>query len=165
MPPIYCGNNSQDPELLSGRSVLGTRHSCMKKGFGKGFNMPYDPKFAGPYAPIDERRIYCGNRLEKPNDYDSVGSLAQCIQKGIGIGKRKRAEKGPPRFNKMILPIIIFLIISVGLFTYLYFSKPIIVTTKDSNNIDHIDWNKFLAFYIPTIVLTGVVLFLVFRRY
>lgn len=165
MPSIYCGNNSQDPELLSGRSVLGTRHGCMKKGFGRGFNMPYDPKFAGPYAPIDERRIYCGNSLEKPNDYDSLGSLAQCIQKGIGIGKRKRAEKGPRRFNKMIIPIIIFLIIAVGLFMYLYFSKPIIVTTKDSNNIDHIDWNKFMSFYIPTIVLTGVVLFLVFRRY
>ena len=41
---IYCGNNASYPDLVNGKSVLGTRLGCLRKGYGKGFHMPYDPK-------------------------------------------------------------------------------------------------------------------------
>jgi len=175
MKPIYCGNNAQDDQLLDGSKIIGTRHGCMKKGFGKGFNMPYDPKFAGPYTPIDKRRIYCGNNSEKPEGYDSIGSLSQCLQKGIGIGKRKRADKGilgyPPNYLESNYSrsnvyfstiLILFILIVIGIFCYLYFLKPKIVTTKDDNNIKRINWSKFILIYLISVFLSALTLFLIY---
>ena len=93
-----------------------------------------------------------------------MGNLPQCLQKGIGIGKRQRAEKGPPRFMlfvSVILPILIFVILAVGLFSYLYFGKPSIVTTHGSDNRKRIDWGKFMTFYIPTVTLMGFQLLII----
>lgn len=166
MAQIYCGNNARDLQLLAGNVVLGTRYGCMRKGIGRGLYLPYDPKFAGAYMSIDQRRIYCGNQSALPARYDSMGNLAQCMQKGIGIGKRKKAEQGPPRFMlfiRVILPILIFLILAGGLFSYLYFAKPSIVTTRDSDNREHFDWSKFSAFYIPTTALLAVIIFLFWK--
>ena len=139
----------------------------MKKGFGKGFNMPYDPKFAGPYTPIDKRRIYCGNNSEKPEGYDSMGSLSQCLQKGLGIGKRKRGILGysplgyspSDYFFKMV---VLFIVIEVVIFCYLYFSKPKIVTTKDHKNIQRINWSKFTLIYLISVCLSSLTLFLIY---
>jgi hypothetical protein len=158
MAQIYCGNNSQVPQLLAGNMIMGTKYRCMRKGVGKGLHMPYDPNFTGEYMPLDQRRIYCGNQNVLPEGYDSMGNLTQCLQKGIGIGKRQRAEQGPPQvmlFVSVILPILIFAILAVGLFSYLYFGKPSIVTTRDSDNRKMIDWSKFMTFYIPTVALVG----------
>ncbi len=173
MTQLYCGNNAQDPQLLAGNVVLGTPYGCMRKGIGRGLHMPYDPKFAGIYMPIDQRRYYCGNQPDTPMGYTGIGSLSQCIQKGIGIGKRQRAEQGPPRFMmfyRLVLPILIFVIMVVGLFISLYFDKPSFVTTKGSDKREHIDWGKFSAFYVPTVALLGILIFLfwkfwVLRRY
>ena len=178
MPPIYCGNNAQDSQLLDGTKIIGTRHGCMKKGFGKGFNMSYDPKFAGPYTPIDKRRIYCGNNSEKPEGYDSMGSLSQCLQKGIGIGKRKRGILGysplgysPSDYsplgysssnNNFFKMIVLFIVIEVVIFCYLYFSKPKIVTTKDHKNIERINWSKFTLIYLISVFLSALTLFLIY---
>ena len=167
MAQIYCGNNGQEPQLLAGNVVLGTRYGCMRKGIGHGLNSPYDPKFAGAYIPIDQRQIYCGTQHVLPPGYDSMGSLPQCMQKGVGIGKRQKALQGPPRFmlfKYVIFPILFFLILATGLFSYLYFTKPSIITTKDSENIEHFDWVKFSAFYIPIIVLLGVIIFLIVKK-
>jgi len=166
MAQTYCGNNAQDPQLLAGNVVLGTRYGCMRKGIGRGLHLPYDPKFAGAYMPIDQRRYYCGNQPVAPAGYTDLGSLPQCIQKGVGIGKRQLAERGPPRFllfYRIILPIVIFLLLAGGLFLYLYFSKPSIVTTKGSDNQNYIDWGKFASFYVPTSALFGVIIFLFWR--
>ena len=177
IPPIYCGNNAQDDQLLDGTRIIGTRHGCMKKGFGKGFNMPYDPKFAGPYTPIDKRRIYCGNNSEKPEGYDSMGSLSQCLQKGIGIGKRKRGILGyspnysplgyspsdySPNNDYFFKMVVIFIVIEVVIFCYLYFSKPKIVTTKDRKNIQRINWSKFILIYLISVCLSSLTLFLIY---
>jgi hypothetical protein len=182
MQPIYCGNNAQDDQLLDGTLIIGTRHGCMKKGFGKGFNMSYDPKFAGPYTPIDKRKIYCGNNSEKPDGYDSIGSLSQCLQKGIGIGKRKRADKETqgilgyspnyspsdysPSNNYFFKMVVIFIVIEVLIFCYLYFSRPKIVTTKDHNkdhkNIERINWSTFILIYLTSLFLSGLTLFLIY---
>jgi hypothetical protein len=159
MSKIYCGNNSQYPGLIDGTYTLGTRYACLKKGFGRGYHMPYDKNFTGNYDPIDKRKIWCGNSDVTPDGYNSVGSLSQCLQKGVGCGKRVRAKKGYS-FNKFkILIYIILFLISAGFFCYLYFYKPNIVTTKGNDNIEHIDWVKFLSFYIP-IVLTINLLFI-----
>ena len=179
MQPIYCGNNAQDSQLLDGTKIIGTRHGCMKKGFGKGFNMSYDPKFAGPYTPIDKRRIYCGNNSEKPEGYDSMGSLSQCLQKGIGIGKRKRGILGysplgysPSDYsplgysssnNYFFKMIVLFIVIEVVIFCYLYFSKPKIVTTKDHKNIERINWSKFTLIYLISVFLAIFFVFVISR--
>ena len=139
----------------------------MKKGFGKGFNMSYDPKFAGPYTPIDKRRIYCGNNSEKPEGYDSIGSLSQCLQKGIGIGKRKRGILGySPNYLErnyyFFKIVVIFIVIEVVIFCYLYFSRPKIVTTKDPKNIERINWTKFILIYLLSVFLSSLTLFLIY---
>jgi len=175
MPPIYCGNNAQDDQLLDGTRIIGTRHGCMKKGFGKGFNMSYDSKFAGPYTPIDKRKIYCGNNSEKPEGYDSIGSLSQCLQKGIGIGKRKRADKGILGYSPNYLEndcsqnndyffkmVVLFIVIEVLIFCYLYFSRPKIVTTKDHKNIEIINWSKFILIYLISVFLSSLTVFVIY---
>ena len=139
--------------MIDGTHTLGTRHACLKKGFGRGYHMPYDKNFTGNYDPIDKRKIWCGNSDVTPDGYNSVGSLSQCLQKGVGCGKRLRAKKGYSVNKFKILIYIILFLISGGFFCYLYFYKPNIVTSKGNDNIEHIDWSKFLSFYIP-IVLT-----------
>lgn len=99
MAQIYCGNNGADTDLLVGRSVLGTKYKCMRKGVGKGLNLPYDPKFNGVYMPIDERIIYCGDKADLPSGYDRFGNLPSCLQKGVGIGKRLKAQKSLPNYQ------------------------------------------------------------------
>ena len=143
----------------------------MKKGFGKGFNMSYDPKFAGPYTPIDKRKIYCGNNSEKPDGYYSIGSLSQCLQKGIGIGKRKRGILGySPNYlesdhsqnnNYFFKMVVLFIVIEVLIFCYLYFSKPKIVTTKDHKNIEIINWSKFILIYLISVCFSSLTLFVI----
>jgi len=160
MTGIYCGNNHLDTELVNGKVRLGTPYGCMRKGVGVGLHLPYDKKFAGAYAPIDQRKIYCGNEPMLPDGYDSMGSLSQCLQKGVGIGKRQVAQRGRPRYRSIILPISIFLLLSIGIFAFLYLNKPSIVTKISNNGQKIIDWGKFMAFYIPTILLIGVVGFL-----
>jgi hypothetical protein len=163
MAQIYCGNNAMDINLLNGNKVLGTPYKCLRQGVGKGLSLPYDAKYAGAYMPIDQRQIYCGNQPELPDGYDSMGSLPQCLQKGIGIGKRQRAEQGPPRFMlfvRIILPVLIFLLVAGGLFSVLYFEKPSIVTLQDKKEID---WGKFMAFYVPTVILVGILIFLLWN--
>lgn len=177
MAQIYCGNNALDPQLISGNSVLGTRYSCMRKGVGFGLHLPYDQTYTGAYDPIDQRRIYCGNKA-LPAGYDRFGNLPHCFQKGVGIGKLQRARQGHPaippaippslssRFtsdkiiNRPISPIFIFLLIIIGLFIYMYFVKPSIVTNIDNNNIKHIDWRKFVGVYMSLSSIIGVFIIL-----
>ena len=179
MTQIYCGNNSQDSDLLSGNVILGTRFGCMRKGIGRGLNLPYDPKFKVNYIPIDKCKIYCGKLPILPENYDSLGSLPQCLQKGIGIGKRKRAQNPPPppssfspkillkttKNIQIIIFVLIFLILSVGLFTYLYVKKPSIVIDKyNEENKKYINWYKFNFVFITSIIILIVILFMIFKN-
>ena len=163
MPEVYCGNNSSDVGLLNGSKVLGTRSRCLRKGVGRGMRLPYDPTYLGAYTPIDNRNIYCGDQEQIPEGYSAMGNLPQCLVKGIGICKKKRAEKGPPVIRQSV-PYIIFLILAGSLFTALYLYEPSIVTTTSSDNVTSLDWVKFMSFYIPTCVLIAVVIFLVNNR-
>jgi len=90
--PVYCGNNRLDLEVQTGRQVLGTRHKCLKKGFGTGYYVVAPNRsLMLPYEPLVNDRFYCGNKNELPNGYTRFGTLSQCFSKGVGAGMRKKA--------------------------------------------------------------------------
>ena len=39
---MYCGNNADHPDLLSGNKVIGNRYGCLMKGIGRGLHQPVD---------------------------------------------------------------------------------------------------------------------------
>jgi len=43
MHPIYCGNNLNDPRLVTG-------YQCLRRGIGIGSSMPYDSAYNGVHA-------------------------------------------------------------------------------------------------------------------
>ena len=154
----YCGNNAIHPELLNGSKILGTRYSCLKKGIGTGLNLPYDINYSYPYQPIDDTQIYCGDGDNLPPNYDRFGNLAQCLQKGIAIGKVQKAQMGPDLYSYN-LKYIIFLIFAIILFAILYTIKPSILINKNQDNTEYIDWKKFTIFYIIILILFYLFLF------
>ena len=92
-PAIYCGNNAQDTDLVAGRKRLGTRLECFRRGIGVGLHLPLDRKYAGRYVPIDTRKIYCGMAPRLPQGYHRYGNLPGCLQKGVAVGKTKKAQE------------------------------------------------------------------------
>ena len=103
MLPTVCTNNRLDSDLVAGRVRLGTRYSCLQKGIGTALHLPVDLKYLGPYEPIDDRRIYCGNNDVLPDGYDRFVNLPQCLQKGIGIGKMQKAQNYVPNKYKFMI--------------------------------------------------------------
>jgi len=89
---MYCGNNLAHKKVVNGELQIGTRYTCLKRGIGKGLNMPFDNSYLGDYIAIDDTRIYCGNSSQLPVGYDRFGSLDECQSKGIGIGIKQKAE-------------------------------------------------------------------------
>jgi len=89
---MYCGNNSNHPDLLNGKKTIGTRYGCLLKGKSFGFEQPVDKNFLNPYVPIDNTKKYCGGSNVLPDGYDRFGGLYECYLKGIGVGKRLKAE-------------------------------------------------------------------------
>ena len=98
--PIYCGNNKLNSKLVDGSLELGTRYTCLRKGIMKGKNLPYDSDYAGKYEPIVTQKIYCGNKNNLPEEYDRFGSITECLQKGIGLGKSIKAKRKKSRSRK-----------------------------------------------------------------
>lgn len=88
---IYCGNNALHPDLISGVAIAGSKFRCMKKGYGAGYYGPIDLTVLNDYRPIDDRKIYCGNKDNIPAGYDRHGNAPSCFQKGFYVGKRARA--------------------------------------------------------------------------
>ena len=162
MPGIYCGNNRETTELKNGNLQLGTRYSCLRKGIGKGLNEPKDPAYAGKYDPIDKRKIYCGNQNTLPDNYDSLGNLPQCLQKGIGIGKHKKASQFMTTIKKNYTSIIIGVLVLVITLILLLTLKPKFITKLDEYNVRHIDIPKFLLVY--SLICIIVILFMYFSR-
>ena len=162
MPGIYCGNNRENTELKNGNVQLGTIYSCLRKGIGKGLNEPKDPTYAGKYVPIDKRKIYCGKQHTLPDNYDSVGNLPQCLQKGIGIGKYKKASQFMTTIKKNYTSIILGVLILVTTLILLLTLKPKFITKLDEYNVRQIDVPKFLLVYSPICIV--VILFMYFFR-
>jgi hypothetical protein len=170
--PTYCGNNLNYSGLLAGTHVLGTNYQCMRKGIGVGSHLPYDSAYAGAYAPVDPRRFYCGNAAVPPaaGGYLAVGSPSKCLQVGVGVGKVKRAAMGPPfgmYFIRYVLPYLLFFIITGGIFSILYFTKPKFVTKTDPKdpNKDIIDWSKFVPYFIVACLVVSIIIWWFWRRF
>jgi hypothetical protein len=89
---MYCGNNAKHPDLLNGTKILGSRYECLNKGKTLGYSQPFDPTFLLPYEPIDKTKKYCGNANILPNEYDRFGGLYECYLKGLGVGKKMKAN-------------------------------------------------------------------------
>lgn len=174
MQPIYCGNNLADLRLRNGEYTLGTRYNCLKKGIGRGLRLPIDPSYSGEYEKIDTRKIYCGNNENLPADYDYMGNLPQCLQIGVGIGKRINGIRGNREnevtvrntFRKKILFYFLLLIIlSGGIFSLLYFLKPSFIMKKseESNTGElTIDWKNFGILYGIIVFILILVLYKIF---
>lgn len=155
MTTIYCGNNAANTELTSGNSILGTRYSCLKKGIGRGMNMPPDPTYTGPYIPIDNRKMYCGANTQLPDEYDYMGNLPHCLQKGIGVGKKLVSGFIGFTTTNRIAPVASFVLIAITAFLILYFTKPLFLRKKNINNKVMINWGKFMGIYIAFLTILG----------
>ena len=150
---MYCGNNALFPGLTTGTHFIGTNYQCLKKGIGVGSNLPYDPQYAVPYAPIDGRRFYCGTNHIVPPTHTAIGSTSKCLATGVGIGKARKAALGPPNiFYQRILLYILFFIVLIVVFCIFYFKKPKFLIKKDLN----IDWEKFWLYYTVICLITYI---------
>ena len=167
MTHIYCGNSLNFTGLVTGTHIIGTNYQCLKKGIGVGLNLPYDRAYTGGYAPIDNRRFYCGN-AQMPPGYFAVGSPSKCLQVGVGVGKSRVASLGPPfgmNFVRYYLPFILFFVIVGVIFSIIYFTKPKFVSKKDDNNNDIIDWDKFIPYYLLSCLIIGIIIWMFWKRY
>ena len=166
----YCGNNSLFTGLVNGTHVLGSNYQCLRKGIQTGNHLPYDPNYNNPYAPIDKRKFYCGNKENLPNGYFAKGSPSKCLQKGIGVGKSMRARRevddssseegssgtGSVSFafsNSKKYPYICIATMLILIFIALYIIKPRCITRINHDKKVVIDWGKFICYYVCTIIL------------
>lgn len=159
---MYCGNNAQNNELLSGASTLGTRYGCLRKGIGYGLNQPTDANYAGAYVPIDTRKSYCGKKAQLPDEYDWMGTLPQCLQKGVGIGKRQKAMSSnfmTKYISENHRAIIVCILLALLVFALLYTLKPSCVTYTYQDGTKKIDIKKFIFIYVVSCL---VLLFLAY---
>jgi hypothetical protein len=182
MANIYCGNNALHPDLVNGTKILGSRYQCLRKGVGTGLNLPFDPDYGGPYAPIDNRRIYCGNAVDLPDGYDSMGNLAQCLQRGVGIGKLQRAQEEDDDSDdsddseddsglhtdgsfkkKKHSNILLYVIVAILVFIFLYLIKPSFVSFKDENNKVQINWKIFIFYYALIVFMIWILILMIFK--
>lgn len=175
---MYCGNNANNPSLVNGTKVLGTRYACLKKGKAFGYAQPVDPNFLVPYQPIDPTKKYCGNNNILPDGYDRFGNLYECYLKGVGVGKKLKAEDNnpilPPQYSFksknnyrfkgnlkeenflftgsimsiMSIMSIISIIIMILVFSLLYYIKPNIIIDKQNEEDKKINWIKFIYLYL-----------------
>lgn len=170
MAQTYCGNDANFAGLSTGTHVIGTNYQCLRKGIGVGRNIPYDAAYATPHTPIDPRRFYCGNAAVLPagGGHFAMGSPSKCLQIGVGVGKAQRAAMGPPAFMyfiRYILPYILFILISGGIFSVLYFTKPDFVSKKDNNNKNVIDWGKLIPFYLLFSLTAVIIIWWFWKRF
>lgn len=162
MSGYYCGN---DRNSLNGRR-LGSRYKCLQIGIGKGRSMPLDPEYLNPYDPIDIRKIYCGKENRLPRGYNYMGNAPLCLQKGIGIGKKQRAEQerdnGGDNYidnRNMKFRYFLFFISLVIVFSLFYIAKPSFVMKTDKKKKKKINWYKFIFFYILVMIPISVLIF------
>jgi len=186
MTNIYCGNNLVNQQLTNGQSILGTRYRCLQKGIGRGMHSVNAINYEGPYEPIDERKIYCGNQDVLPDGYDYMGNLPLCLQKGVGVGLHIKNNQlnGPLDGNESpdvdsttsdgkyqssqktssitqskpthIIKYISIIVFAIILFSFLYSTTPKFLLNKEKN----IMWRQFMVFYIM-ILLVFIIIMLI----
>lgn len=166
---IYCGNNKLNKYLLNNTKILGTRYKCLKIGIQKGKSLPLDEDYLDLYEPIDNTKIYCGNSNSLNNNYDRFGNLPECLQKGIGIGKKIKADESQndggdehKYLNIFNIKFLFFIIFEIILFLILFISKPnFIIQNSDKkikNSYKKINVFNFLLVYISI----SIIIFFIF---
>lgn len=164
---MYCGNNANNPSLINGTKVLGTRYTCLQKGKAFGYAQPIDPNFLVSYQPIDPTKKYCGNNNILPDGYDRFGNLYECYLKGVGVGKKLKAENNnpPPQYSfgsknnyrfkgnnkedNSLVSITFISFIMILVFAVLYYIKPDIIIDKENKTQNKkINWLKFIYLYL-----------------
>lgn len=164
MSNIYCGSNSLNPQLIAngGTQNIGTRHQCLRKGIGKGLNMPFDPSYNDPYQPIDPRQFYCGDNVVLPAGYDANGTIQQCLSKGIGIGRHQLAQRaianGSWKKYMKFIPFISFLVLhAIFIVTFIY-TKPSFFT-KEVKGERQIDWITFSPYIVIFSLVCSIIMY------
>jgi hypothetical protein len=163
---LYCGNNRKDP-ILNTTHRIGTRYGCLKKGIGVGLNMPVDPSYAGEYEPIQNTKLYCGNKTRVPSGYNGYDTLGGCFRKGVGVGKRQKATSGfisdddDSPVNKSIgielIPILLLSIVFLILYLISHYAKPKWLVKKE-NSKTKIKWGIFVVIWLSFSIL-GILLY------
>jgi len=156
---MYCGNNRFNIDVVNGTRRLGTRYSCLRTGIGKGLKLPLDKTYNGRYAAIDNRKIYCGNDMILPRNYDLVGNLPMCLQKGVGIGKKLKAERSRNMIHPAIIYTLFFCLINLTTFIIIFLVKPSFIKTSKNK----IRWSYFLAIYFFLMLCSIFLIFLVHK--
>ena len=132
---------------------------------------PLDKDYSNPYAPITGRNLYCGDAAALPAGYDAFGSNAECLQIGVGIGKRIKFEKGVI-VGDLAMYVKMFVIVFVMSVLWFYNYQPSIVTTTSisiasssditesegvSKVVDELSWLRVILFSLVVGALTCVV--------
>lgn len=87
----YCGNNKLFKGLLNKTHIVGNPHTCLKKGFGVGYNMPIDDNYRELWEPIKVNdKIFCG---KKSKNGIRTGTNLECFRKGMEVGKNKKVNE------------------------------------------------------------------------
>ena len=185
MAGIYCGSNRLNPQLVGngGLKTIGNRNQCLRKGIGQGLHMPLDPSYNNPYQPIDPRRFYCGNNAVLPAGYSANGTLQQCFNTGIGVGRHQLAQRAvaapivaapivvapiiaapivaAPVHISMYYFIALFLLINaLFIISFIYAKPSFIVIVKDG--IKEINWTVFSPYIAIFAVVSGLVLYRIY---
>ena len=164
---LYCGNNQLDEDLVNGSAIIGTRFSCLRKGIGKGKSMPYNKKFAGPFQPISNRNIYCGEANALPNGYQTFGENFECLQKGIGLGQRQKSLEGfTPILTNYIIFISIFLFLCTAVFLSIYYTRPNFVITHDeTTGKEVLDTTRYILICFNICLGIFIIMFFICYRF
>ena len=183
MAGIYCGSNRLNPQLVGngGLKTIGSRHQCLRKGIGQGLHMPLDPSYNNPYQPIDPRRFYCGDNAVLPAGYSANGTLQQCFNTGIGVGRHQLAQQAvigggvAPIVAPIVAPgvapgvvsvyyfITIFLLVNaIFIISFIYTKPSFIVIVKEGTNVKEINWTVFSPYIAIFAVVSGLVLYRIY---
>jgi hypothetical protein len=151
MPRTYCGNNANHPTLLNGQAVIGSRHSCLKKGIYTGKQI-YKADYAGEFNPIDPTRRYCGDVEVLPAGYDRYGTNSECLRTGVGIGMAIRAKQGRPS-TPLHVYVAVFMVIAAALAVAIFFTKASFLRKKKQWI-----WWRVATLYAGSLLIVGLAL-------
>ncbi len=167
---LYCGNNA----LNGTGKPHGSRYDCFRVGIGKGRRLPYDPQYTRGYRPIDNKRIYCGNRHDTlaaananrdPNTpaYAIVGTSPMCLQKGVGVGKSIRAREGR-NYVRLIIFISFWALLTASTALILYHTRPSFVT-REVNGQQVVNGGLLTLYTSLVSVLSAIVMYIIYRMF
>jgi hypothetical protein len=184
MAGIYCGSNSLNPQLVAngGVKTIGSRHQCLRKGIGQGLHMPLDLGYNSPYQAIDPRRFYCGDSAVLPAGYTANGTLQQCFNTGIGVGRRQLAQRAiagggvagggvlalaPPIAavpvgvvapKHFLYYILVFLLANAVFIISFLYARPSFIETKDKE----INWAVFSPYIAIFALVSAAILYRIY---